>query len=47
MKLLWWVGFVGYAAAHAIVGERHAAPGDALAVRTNRRQNGKRPRWGL
>ena len=28
----------------ASVGERHAAPGDALAVRTNRRQNGKRSR---
>ena len=26
---------------HAIVGEGHAPPGDALAVRTNRRQNGK------
>ena len=30
--------------AHAIVGEGHAPPGDALAVRTNRRQNGERPR---
>ena len=28
---------------HAIVGEGHAPPGDALAARTNRRQNGKRP----
>jgi len=30
--------------APALVGERHAAPGDALAICTNRRQNGKRPR---
>ena len=28
----------------ANVGERHAAPGDALAICTNRRQNGKRSR---
>ena len=27
------------------VGEGHAPPGDALAARTNRRQNGKRPRF--
>ena len=30
--------------APALVGERHAAPGDALAICTNRRQNGKRSR---
>ena len=30
--------------APALVGERHAAPGDALVICTNRRQNGKRPR---
>ena len=30
--------------ASAVVGERTAGPGDALAVRTNRRQNGKRSR---
>ena len=30
--------------APALVGERHAAPGDALAVRTRHRQNGKRSR---
>ena len=29
----------------ANVGERHAAPGDALAVRTNRRQNGNSLRF--
>jgi len=29
----------------ALVGERHAAPGDALAVRTNRRQNGNSLRF--
>ena len=31
--------------APAIVGERHAAPGDALTVRTSHRQNGKRFRF--
>ena len=31
--------------APALVGERHAAPGDALAVRTNRRQNGNSLRF--
>ena len=30
--------------APALVGERHAAPGDALAICTNRRQNSKRSR---